>query len=352
MYTRVPIEDTMFSLLKIEGFNEREAFCPETMNILHCGKVIEDVEFIHRIHHIIHDFGDETWISYDEYGYITNIRHSYGDMTEYEYEPYIDSYGKIAKRIIKETLTGFDVDEDDPSCVPNGVITYQYDDKNRLVCRNMPNGTEIQFRYDDKDRLVEMYFTCNGTYSTYKYDDNDKCIEQTDVGEDYNTTYRWVWSKSVGPGMRPVKCIITDSIKNTVVVETYEYNSGGCPVAIYRDNVKVCTIVSDFYGMPVKITEDGYETWYDYTNIITDNGVPDREPSPDTNHNDTGLVAKGSDIKDLAYNVGYNAESVARISICGSIYFYIPRSASFVKPTEDQIKNLHDTFCIDVEIFE
>jgi hypothetical protein len=45
-------------------------------------------------------------------------------------------------------------------------------------------------------------------------------------------------------------------------------------------------------------------------------------------------------------------KKVARISVCGVLNFDINNSVDFVKPTPEQIKNLHDTFCIDVELFD
>lgn len=45
-------------------------------------------------------------------------------------------------------------------------------------------------------------------------------------------------------------------------------------------------------------------------------------------------------------------KKIARISVCGALNFDINENAAFVKPTPEQIKNLHDTFCIDVELFD
>lgn len=42
---------------------------------------------------------------------------------------------------------------------------------------------------------------------------------------------------------------------------------------------------------------------------------------------------------------------VAKITICGAVTFTIDDTMSFTPPTEEQIKNLHDTFCIDVKLF-
>ena len=43
---------------------------------------------------------------------------------------------------------------------------------------------------------------------------------------------------------------------------------------------------------------------------------------------------------------------IAKISICGSLTFNILDNMCFVKPTKDQIKNLHDLLCIDVELLD
>lgn len=43
---------------------------------------------------------------------------------------------------------------------------------------------------------------------------------------------------------------------------------------------------------------------------------------------------------------------IANITICGALTFNITDNMSFVKPTKDQIKNLHDLLCIDVELFD
>ena len=43
---------------------------------------------------------------------------------------------------------------------------------------------------------------------------------------------------------------------------------------------------------------------------------------------------------------------VARISICGVVCLNIDDTMAFIKPTSEQIKNLKETFCIDVELFE
>ena len=45
-------------------------------------------------------------------------------------------------------------------------------------------------------------------------------------------------------------------------------------------------------------------------------------------------------------------KKVAEISLCGAIRFEITEGAEFIKPTEEQIKNLKETFCIDVKLFD
>lgn len=43
---------------------------------------------------------------------------------------------------------------------------------------------------------------------------------------------------------------------------------------------------------------------------------------------------------------------IARISICGVVCLNIDDTMAFTKPTPEQIKNLKETFCIDVELFD
>ena len=45
-------------------------------------------------------------------------------------------------------------------------------------------------------------------------------------------------------------------------------------------------------------------------------------------------------------------KKVARITVCGAINVDIDDRSDFIKPTPEQIKNLHDTFCIDVKLFD
>ena len=48
----------------------------------------------------------------------------------------------------------------------------------------------------------------------------------------------------------------------------------------------------------------------------------------------------------------HNPKTIARITLCGSLCFDILDNMNFTKPTEEQIKNLRDMLCIDVELFE
>lgn len=45
-------------------------------------------------------------------------------------------------------------------------------------------------------------------------------------------------------------------------------------------------------------------------------------------------------------------KTIATITICGCIHFDIKNDMDFIKPTPEQIKNLHDLFCIDVKLNE
>ena len=45
-------------------------------------------------------------------------------------------------------------------------------------------------------------------------------------------------------------------------------------------------------------------------------------------------------------------KTIARIKLCGVKIFDVTEYMAWEKPTEEQIKNLHDMLCIDVEILE
>lgn len=45
-------------------------------------------------------------------------------------------------------------------------------------------------------------------------------------------------------------------------------------------------------------------------------------------------------------------KTIARITLCGALHIDILDNMNFTKPTEEQIKNLRDMLCIDVELFE
>ena len=49
----------------------------------------------------------------------------------------------------------------------------------------------------------------------------------------------------------------------------------------------------------------------------------------------------------------YNPKVIARIKLCGgAVTININETMAWEKPTDEQIKNLHDLFCIDVEILD
>ena len=49
----------------------------------------------------------------------------------------------------------------------------------------------------------------------------------------------------------------------------------------------------------------------------------------------------------------YNPKIIARIKLCGgAVTINIDETMAWEKPTDEQIKNLHDLFCIDVDILD
>ena len=45
-------------------------------------------------------------------------------------------------------------------------------------------------------------------------------------------------------------------------------------------------------------------------------------------------------------------KKIAKITVCGAMTFVIDDTMTWKEPTPEQIKNLHDTLCIDVEVFK
>ena len=56
-------------------------------------------------------------------------------------------------------------------------------------------------------------------------------------------------------------------------------------------------------------------------------------------------------IQNLEFTIR-QPKKVASIKICGAITIDIYDNTEFTIPTKEQIKNLHDILCIDVELFE
>ena len=43
-------------------------------------------------------------------------------------------------------------------------------------------------------------------------------------------------------------------------------------------------------------------------------------------------------------------KQIAEITICGTLHIAVLDDQNFIRPTEEQIKNLHDMLCIDVKL--
>lgn len=49
----------------------------------------------------------------------------------------------------------------------------------------------------------------------------------------------------------------------------------------------------------------------------------------------------------------HNPKIIARIKLCvGVVTINVDETMAWKKPTDEQIKNLHDLFCIDVEVLD
>ena len=59
------------------------------------------------------------------------------------------------------------------------------------------------------------------------------------------------------------------------------------------------------------------------------------------------------DVLDFSSLVFKPPKPIAKITLCGCIHFTITDDIqSFIKPTPEQIKNLKEMLCIDVELLE
>ena len=48
----------------------------------------------------------------------------------------------------------------------------------------------------------------------------------------------------------------------------------------------------------------------------------------------------------------YIPKQIGEITLCGTLHIAIMEDSNFIRPTEEQIKNLHDMLCIDVKMFD
>ena len=59
-----------------------------------------------------------------------------------------------------------------------------------------------------------------------------------------------------------------------------------------------------------------------------------------------------SDLTLFHNSIYHNPKVIAKIKLCGAVTINIDEDMAWKKPTDAQIKNLHDLFCIDVEILD
>ena len=76
-----------------------------------------------------------------------------------------------------------------------------------------------------------------------------------------------------------------------------------------------------------------------------------REETDGMREETDGMRESGYKLKETDMLPIKPPKQVARITICGSFHLDIFDNIEFVRPTEEQIKNLHDMLCIDVKLF-
>lgn len=134
-------------------------------------------------------------------------------------------------------------------------------------------------------------------------------------------------------------------------LEGYDYIAAkGYGVATYNNEeicsfyLGLCNYSPDlYYTVPIKSIEDIICYTYPKRSIgkVYDQNLIDS--------GDIGVVK--STIDNSSYTIR-TPKTVAEIKLCGAVIFTITETESFIKPTPEQIKNLHDMLCIDVELFD
>lgn len=56
--------------------------------------------------------------------------------------------------------------------------------------------------------------------------------------------------------------------------------------------------------------------------------------------------------EEWCYRALRRPKHIATLTICGAAVIYIDEDMPWIRPTEEQIKNLHDLLCIDVELLD
>ena len=83
-------------------------------------------------------------------------------------------------------------------------------------------------------------------------------------------------------------------------------------------------------------------------NPTVSNNAELNNPVYDNYNVNTGLLAAPPE----AMSIPRLPKDIARITVCGGFQVIINDQMAWTKPTPEQIKNLKETFCIDVEIFD
>ena len=132
-------------------------------------------------------------------------------------------------------------------------------------------------------------------------------------------------------------------------LEGYDYIAAKVYEIVTYNNEEICSFYLGlcnyspdlYYTVPIKSIEDIICYTYPkrskvYSQNLIDSGDID--------------VAKLT-IDNSSYTIR-TPKTVAEIKLCGAVIFTVTETESFIKPTPEQIKNLHDILCIDVELFD
>lgn len=117
----------------------------------------------------------------------------------------------------------------------------------------------------------------------------------------------------------------------------------------YRESNKI-----DYYELYLGMNEDVNEAIYFLTveKNDVDTFIVEKVPENSKVYIKNLMRYSSMEYDSTLHSTIHIPKKVAEITLCGCVHFTIDETMGFIKPTPEQIKNLHDMLCIDVELFD